>query len=381
MGISGNLKTMELAELLQWLASAQKTGTLAVDSGRVRKSIIFRAGRIISTASTDPQEHLGAILVSHGLITDAELADAIAAQRENGQLIGRTLVDLGALTDADLHTMLRLKAEDSLYDVFTWSEGGFKFHDDELPPPETMIPLSLDVAAVVLEGMQRIDEWRRIREVIPSAEVVPVSIGAFDEEETGDWDAQILAHVDDDRTVADICRLVHASEFHVSTALVRQLQAGRLKLVRPRPAPAAKLQPATPPDPQPVSGRTLLEEGRQRLTKGEYEQALRFARAARALDPDDRAVGSGATQIEGAVRSEVERSPMRDTDVPHLARTFEELSGHRFSPQEGFVLSRIDGRQDLRALLRMGPMGPIDMKLLLRKLIDAGHVRLEAKKT
>ncbi len=31
MSITGNLKTMELAELLQWLSGARKTGTLVVD--------------------------------------------------------------------------------------------------------------------------------------------------------------------------------------------------------------------------------------------------------------------------------------------------------------------------------------------------------------
>ena len=34
MGISGNLKTMVLAELLQWLSQGQKTGTLVIFDGR-----------------------------------------------------------------------------------------------------------------------------------------------------------------------------------------------------------------------------------------------------------------------------------------------------------------------------------------------------------
>jgi len=63
---------MELAELLQWLSGAQKTGTLVVENGRVTKQIFFRDGMIVSSASTDPKEHLGAFLVSHGFITDAD---------------------------------------------------------------------------------------------------------------------------------------------------------------------------------------------------------------------------------------------------------------------------------------------------------------------
>ncbi|HLF55333.1 MAG TPA: DUF4388 domain-containing protein, partial [Thermoanaerobaculia bacterium] len=234
MGISGNLETMELAELLQWLSSAQKTGTLAVDDGKVQKQIVFRDGRIISTASSDPREHLGAILISHGFVTDGELAGAIERQRQEKTLIGKLLVEMNAIDERDLYRMLRLKAEESLYDVFTWTEGDFRFHDGQLPPPETLIPLALDVAAVVLEGMQRIDEWRRIREIIPSPDCVPVALGAFDEAEMGEWDEQVLGHVDDDRSIGEIARLVHAGEFYVSKIVLRQLHAGRLKIVRPR---------------------------------------------------------------------------------------------------------------------------------------------------
>jgi hypothetical protein len=378
VGISGNLETMELAELLQWLSGAQKTGTLAVDDGAVQKQIVFRDGRVISTASSDPREHLGAILISHGFITEGELAAAIERQRSESTLIGKLLVEMGAIDERDLYRMLRLKAEESLYDVFTWPRGEFRFHDGQLPPPQTLVPLALDVAAVVLEGMQRIDEWRRLREIVPSSDCVPVAVGAFDETEMGEWDAQVLAHVDDDRAVGEIARLVHASEFYVAKILVRQLHAGRLKIVRPRgsklPAPAAA--PAAPP----ISAARLLEEARQRLAKGESEAALRHARAARALDPEDRKVEAAVVEIEDAVRRELEKAEMRPGDVPKLARPFEELAKLRLSPQEGYLLSRIDGVHDLRSLLRLGPLSPLETQLLLRKLVDAGHVRLEPKK-
>jgi hypothetical protein len=50
MGIAGNLDTLELAELLQWLAQSRKTGTLMVDSGQVEKKIHFQDGIILLTA-------------------------------------------------------------------------------------------------------------------------------------------------------------------------------------------------------------------------------------------------------------------------------------------------------------------------------------------
>ena len=77
MGITGNLKTMELSELLQWLSQSRKTGTLVIDNGEVEKRIFFEAGKVISAAASDPKEYLGHFLVSHGFIDEATLAQAM----------------------------------------------------------------------------------------------------------------------------------------------------------------------------------------------------------------------------------------------------------------------------------------------------------------
>ncbi len=99
MSITGNLKTMQLAELLQWLSQSNKTGTLVIDDGGTEKKIFFRDGRVISSASTDPKEHLGHFLVSHGLIDEEELAKAIEMQERTGMLLGKILLTIGALEE------------------------------------------------------------------------------------------------------------------------------------------------------------------------------------------------------------------------------------------------------------------------------------------
>ena len=74
MGIVGNLRTMQLEELLQWLSQSRKTGTLEIKTDKVEKKVFFREGQIVSTASTRPEEYLGRFLVSHGLISETALA-------------------------------------------------------------------------------------------------------------------------------------------------------------------------------------------------------------------------------------------------------------------------------------------------------------------
>lgn len=376
MSITGNLKTMELAELLQWLSGAMKTGTLVVENGKVTKQIFFRDGMIVSSASTDPKEHLGAFLVSHGFITDTELGQAIRMQESNKMLLGKILTTIGAISEKDLHRMLRLKAEESIYDVFSWPEGDFRFLDQQLPT-SNMVPISIDVAGLVLEGMQRFDEWKRIREIVPSALCVPVAVGAFDEKVMTEGAPQILSLIDDDRTVADICKSTHSSEFHVCRILFRQVQAKRLKIVRPRGAAAP--EPAAAPSTPGVTPDALLMVAQQALQKNEFETALRNMRAARALDPDSRKLATEAEKIEEQIRTAVEKSGVSPTAIPVLARTMEELTQLKISPQEGFLLTRLNGSYDLQSIVKISSMNPLDAQLAVWKLLKAGHIRLEKR--
>jgi hypothetical protein len=371
MSITGNLKTMELAELLQWLAGAQKTGTLVVEKGGITKQVFFKDGSILSTASTDRREHLGAFLVSYGLITDQELTQAIRMQESNKMLLGKILTTIGAISESDLNRMLRLKAEESLYDVFGWGEGAFRFLDQQLPA-ESMVPMSLDVAAIVLEGMHRVDEWKRMREVIPSSDCVPVAVGAFDEKLMTEGAPRILAQVNDDRSIAEICRMTYASEIRTCRILFKQAQGGKLKFVRPR-------QPKQEAKPAPPTAEALLAIGRKAAQDGELDAALRYLRAARALEPENRKIAVDVETLEEAVRARVEHAGVGPTSVPLLARSMEELTKLRISPQEGFLLTRFNGSYDLQSIVKISSLPPLDVQVAVWKLLQAGHIRLEKR--
>ena len=204
MGISGNLKTMQLAELLQWLSMGQKIGTLVIEKGpptNVVKRIFFDEGVIISSASTDPGEYLGRFLVSHGYLAEDAVNEAIARQKQEKQLLGKILVSMDLVPEEDLHQMLRLKAEESIYDIFTWEEGAFEFFDNDLPA-ENMVRMELDVQWIVLEGTRRIGRVatppgdHSVRRIACRSPMVR-SRSSLELEE---FDHSILAWIDDERS-------------------------------------------------------------------------------------------------------------------------------------------------------------------------------------
>lgn len=370
MSISGNLRTMEFADLLQWLAQGSKTGTLVIHDGQVEKRIFFEKGTIISTASSNPKEYLGQFLLSHGLIDEVMLAKAMEMQEENKVLLGKILATIGAISEEDLEHMLRLKAEESLYDIFTWPQGEFRFHDDELPE-ETMVPLNLNVTALVLEGAKRLDDWRRIRERIPSEQAVPVAIGELEAEAEDRVAQRILSLVDDDRTVEEIALHAHTGEYTVCRALFEQIEAGRLKVVRPRTVGGGE------PPKGDVEAEALLAVAQDLLQTGEYERGLRRLRAALSLEPDSRKMQSAVADAERRIAERLEGEGVRLDAVPRLERSLEELTDVEIDPQQGFILTRINDSYDVQTILKISPMPQIDGWVVFWRLLKAGHISLE----
>src|SRR5436305_2856093 len=378
MGIVGNLRTMQLEELLQWLSQSKKSGTLEIVHGKTEKKIFFKDGLILSSASNKPEEYLGHFLMSHGLINEGQLGRAIELQEKSRMLLGMILVNHGAIAERDLARMLRLKAEESIYDIFSWAEGDFRFLDDVLPE-SAMVPMRMDVTGIVMEGVQRVDEWRRIRQVIPNEQIIPVAIGDLSTVPgLGAGDQRIVSLINDERTIEEIRQQTHSTEYQTCKLIFDQLQLGRLKLVKLRGAAArpAATGAGTVAVAGPVSADLLVAAGRAFLGQGDFDTSLRHLRAARALEPENQDAQEILIEAEKKIREHIERSGVTLASIPQVTATMEQLTSSNLSPQEGFMLTRINGVYDIQSILKITPMPQLDALMLFWKLAMAGYIRL-----
>lgn len=376
MGIVGNLRTMQLEELLQWLSQSRKTGTLEIKTDKVEKKIFFRDGQVVATASTRPEEYLGHFLVSHGLISETALSKAMELQEATGMLLGKILLTKEILKEPDLHKMLKLKSEESIYDIFSWPEGEFRFLDDVLPAANAMVPMVLDITAILMEGVQRVDEFRRIRQLVPTQDAIPVQIYDWDLKEVDPGTQQILDLVNDERTVEEIRLQTHSSEFRVCKVLYDQYMKGRLKVIKPRWQQSGSFQAPNGP----LTGETLLEAGKKYLQDQDFDLALRHLRAARSLEPDNPDIQDALTHGEKTIREAIESAGVTLSAVPSLAVSFDQLTNAKLSPQEGFMLTRINGSYDIQSILKITPMPQLDTLLVFWKLKKGSYIKLAAKK-
>jgi hypothetical protein len=375
MGIVGNLRTMQLEELLQWLSQSKKSGTLEIVHGKTEKKIFFKDGLILSSASNKPEEYLGHFLMSHGLINEGQLNRAVELQEKSRMLLGMILVNNGAIAERDLARMLRLKAEESIYDIFSWAEGDFRFLDDVLPE-SAMVPMRMDVTGIVMEGVQRVDEWRRIRQVIPNEQMIPVAITDLSTVPgLGPGEQRLVSLINDERTIEEIRQQTHATEYQTCKLVFDQWQLGRLKLIKLRggrvtPAEAGPVAAGT------VRAEILIQAGRTFLSQGDFDAALRHLRAARALEPENPDTQENLGEAEKRIREQIERSGVTLASIPQVTATMEQLTSSNLSPQEGFMLTRINGVYDIQSILKITPMPQLDALMLFWKLATGGYIRL-----
>jgi len=171
MSLSGNLKTMDLAELLQWVAMGRKTGALAFVKDKTKNYIVFREGSIISSGSNEPTYQLGQYLLFQGKLTESDFKRAFELEQETRGTLSPILVLQGFVSQQDLQQAMINRTEEVIYDLFLWEEGDFNFTTAPEYDAEQLCLININVNSVIFEGVRRKDEWKRIRAVFPSNNV------------------------------------------------------------------------------------------------------------------------------------------------------------------------------------------------------------------
>ena len=367
MSLTGNLRTMDLPEVLQWIAGGRKTGTLHLDRGTVQKRIAFVDGIIETSWSNDPRESLGQFLVRDALITEEQLFKGLLRQEKEGRPIGVILVGDGVVTEADLRRALQLKVGETIYDLFLWPEGQFEFKDGELPKPPG-ISVELPVMGVIMEGARRVDEWSRIRTVFPTAGTsfsVPKGIPA---EVTDREERKFLELAKTGRTLLAIALETRRSEFDTAARAFELHQRGLLAV--------ARVQDTLPVGDATSLIRELLSMAAERHAQKRYDKAMEAYEQVLAVDRLNQDAKKGLISVvEGRARDRAVRGVHLD-QIPVLLLDFKQLTMQDLDAQEGFVVSRVNGQWDVDSILKLCPMMEEDALMIFARLLERGVIEL-----
>ncbi len=374
MGIHGNLHTMSVSDLLQFLATGRKTGTLKLGRGGIVKQIYLEAGLIVGSTSNDPRELLGQVLLHYGKIEESQLQTAMEIQRQFGGKLGVILAARDFVSQDDVVEVLRTRTLEIIYDLFIWEEAEFEFFDNE-PVPADLIRIQVNATSVIMDGIYRIDEWARYRNVIPSER-------AFFELNSG-WTQwlneskevrEVLYLVEKRMTAAEICYNMHTSLFHACALLFDLIAKDVIRLAgeAPEPPEAADLSALKLPQTVPE----LISLARAELKENNAENALAIIQSALEQGAKTPEVHRLHEEAEKKLIAQFYRDGLSPRAVPRMVVSPEQLEHERLGPQEGFVLSRISGESDIESILSVCPFREADTLRMIKKLLDGGVIEI-----
>ncbi len=235
--LRGELKTFRVPDLLQLMASCRNTGALVIRSKHDEKCLYFRNGKICAAScfDKDNKNKIGYLLIKVGLVTEKERARALAMCAEDpSKRLGKALVEIGAVRKEDIRDVLRLQAQEIVYSIYVYPEGRFEFIDKE-PVVDPEEDLSLDVMNLLMEGARREDEWDKMRQAIPSMDIILEFAEGGKEKLNGNElnkdQELVLSMINGERSVREICVKSTMVDFEVCNFLYRLINLSVLEKV------------------------------------------------------------------------------------------------------------------------------------------------------
>ncbi len=242
MALVGDLGSVDLAQVFQVLTQSQKDGVLDVFGGDQHRGVRVRRGAITLQFDRDSyEERTFEGLQRMDRIPPEKLQLASANRHGTNDSLLDVLVKMQVITRAEVTSSFRERMAEELYELFSWSDARFEFHEGarrlEGVSGDTDEDLFFPSDGVVMEAARRLDEWGRIRERVPDEGEVyrPIVEGIAPED---DLQAAVFSSIDGARSVAEVTRRLGRSSFEVSKVVARLVDLAAIAPVPPIDYPA-----------------------------------------------------------------------------------------------------------------------------------------------
>lgn len=255
MALKGNLRDFSTTQLLNLINLARKTGTLTIESRQDHVQMCFKEGKLIFATSNGQDDRLASILLRANKISE-DLARTIRARSDikDDRELGLLLTNAGYVSQQDIIDSVRRFTLDTVYKLFTWPEGMFRF-EPTLEPIKGRVTVPIDLENVIMEGSRRLKEWERLQEELPSLDIALRFTDRPDVQlrtinlTVEEWRA--VSFINPRNTIRQIAQYNNMSDFQIRRIVYGLLQAGLVEIVQPegaeaRPTARAAGEPARP---------------------------------------------------------------------------------------------------------------------------------------
>ena len=159
-GIKGQLSSLPVTDLMQWIDMNKKSGVLFIAEGSTHTCFCFDEGKLLMAASRSDGMRFGDYLATEGHIGLEAIKTAYTESRRKEISIIGYLMDKKIMPKEFLRVAIQQMAEEIISDILSWQEGTFEFVE-ELPRVLMDTPIKLSTNFIVFEAVRRFDEINR----------------------------------------------------------------------------------------------------------------------------------------------------------------------------------------------------------------------------
>jgi hypothetical protein len=235
------LKEFGLTDIFPLLGQQQKTGALNLQEGNEVVQVLFEKGMIVGIGfptEADENPPLAKRLIRGGLLSPEKWEKAYKQHKEELIGIEQALLDNGMVIKEDLVAVLRLLTFETIYGLFKWKGGTFRFEAKKvLYDPNLLEPLASEY--LLLDVLRMVDEWPLLAERIPAFDIVlrklnPTAtldvLAGTPWEKKRTFQMEVLYElVDGQRTIQEVMDLSFIGEFDTCKNLILLMDAGMIE--------------------------------------------------------------------------------------------------------------------------------------------------------
>ncbi|MEZ5964049.1 MAG: DUF4388 domain-containing protein [Planctomycetota bacterium] len=157
-GLQGNSWTVSIAEILGFLAFANKTGLLWVDSPTGNFIVGIVKGRLMHASSDRTPEglRLGEVLVGLGFLTRRQLERYLASNAEGDAVSGEKLLEAGMISDEELREALSYQVTKLFNRLIHTDQAVFRFQEGV--KVQLAYQVDIDINQLLLDSARKRDE-------------------------------------------------------------------------------------------------------------------------------------------------------------------------------------------------------------------------------
>jgi hypothetical protein len=227
--LSADVRAFSLADVMQMLHAAGKSGFLHFEHRECTKSVYLHAGEVVFATSNQPIDRLGQSLVRSGVLGITEYLKIAKSYSPPGHF-GRFLVERGMLTPRELWDGVKTQVEEIVRSLFAFGAGQVFFWEGEVRP-DNVVRLALPTARLVEEGLDHRDQ---LLVFLAQLEDSRVRLEAVDGAISGlDGTARaIVRALENVESFPDVCQRVGIDPLSAARTVALLDQMGAVRLVR-----------------------------------------------------------------------------------------------------------------------------------------------------